>query len=191
MCRKTVVSWPEYSLFPCQTRRIFKQTFSNLDIKHFQTVDIKHITWVQEAWPPAREDLAWHQTKRDSKWSTAVASKTCLFKQGRFGLALRIPNQQNMLRNIQELTMFTPYCLFQLNVVLIHVLSQLLMFCRSCFLNYNYVLWWAGSAWWIYGGQVRILPFRLCHRWAGPDLAGRFGLIFKPIKTANVQKNCP
>ena len=34
----------------------------------------------------------------------------------------------------------------------------------------------------------RILPFRLCYRWAGSDEVGRFGLygLFKPIKTTNV-----
>ena len=76
---------------------------------------------------------------RDSKCSKAFASKTCHFKQGRFGLALKIPNRQNMLKNSEVITIFMQVSIFPTG-------CSVNSCCCNNVKNCNYALWWAGSA---------------------------------------------
>ena len=76
---------------------------------------------------------------RDRKYSKAFASKTCHFKQGRFGLALKIPNHQNMLKNSEVITIFMQVSIFPTG-------CSVNSCCCTNVKNCNYALWWAGSA---------------------------------------------
>ena len=59
---------------------------------------------------------------------------------GRFGLALKRPNHQNMLKNSEVITIFMQVTIFPTECSVISC-------CSNNVETYNYALWWAGSAW--------------------------------------------
>ena len=70
----------------------------------------------------------------------ALLNRVGLDWLGRFGLALKRPNHQNMLKNSEVITIFMQVTIFPTECSVISC-------CSNNVETYNYALWWAGSAW--------------------------------------------